>query len=168
LFTYIRDAGSRGAVIRFVLGDGRLGLARAAERQYDLIVLDAFSSDAIPVHLLTREAVAVYRARLAPRGLIAVHISNRHIDLVPVLEALARSESPPLAVRFATDPTPPEELRQQGKVSSQWAVLARDAADVRVIESTPGMFWGVPDRPLGARAWTDDWADVVSQLRVWK
>ena len=168
LFTYIRDAESRGAAIRFVLGDGRLELARAKDERYDLIVLDAFSSDAIPVHLLTREALAVYRDRLALRGVIAVHISNRHIDLVPVLDALARAETPPMAVRFATDPTPPDELRQQGKVSSQWAVLARDAADLRVIEATPGMFWGVPDRPLGARAWTDDWADVVSQLRVWK
>ncbi|MBX3405554.1 MAG: fused MFS/spermidine synthase [Phycisphaeraceae bacterium] len=168
LFTYVTDAEKRGAAIRFVIGDGRLELARAMDKQYDLIVLDAFSSDAIPVHLLTHEAVAVYRSRLAPRGIIAVHISNRHIDLVPVLDALARAESPPMVVRFATDPTPPDELRQQGKVSSQWAVLARDAADLRVIEATPGMFWGVPDRPLGARAWTDDWADVVSQLRVWK
>lgn len=168
LFTYIRDAGSRGAAVRFVLGDGRLELARATDRRYDLIVLDAFSSDAIPVHLLTREALAVYRARLAPRGVIAVHISNRHIDLVPVIDALARAESPPMAARFATDPTPPEELRHQGKVGSQWAVLAADDASLRPIESTPGMFWGVPDRPLGARAWTDDWADVVSHLRVWK
>lgn len=168
LFTYIRGAESRGAAIRFVIGDGRMELARAKDERYDLIVLDAFSSDAIPVHLLTREALAVYRARLAPGGVIAVHISNRHIDLVPVLDALARAETPPMAVRFATDPTPPDELRQQGKVSSQWAVLANDAADVRGIESMPGMFWGVPDRPLGARPWTDDWADVVSQLRVWK
>jgi spermidine synthase len=175
LFTYVTDAERARAAagqpleMRFVIGDGRLELARAAGeegKQYDLIVLDAFSSDAIPVHLLTREAIAVYRSRLAPGGLIAIHISNRHIDLVPVLDALARADS--MVAVFATDPMPPDELRQEGKVSSQWAVLARDAADLKVLTETPGMSWGVPDRPLGARAWTDDWSDVVSQLRMFR
>lgn len=172
LFTYIRDAEASGsefarpAQLRFIIGDGRLELAREQDSRYDLIVLDAFSSDAIPVHLLTREAMAVYRSRLAPGGLIAVHISNRHIDLVPVLDAIALAEA--MSIRFATDGDLPDDLRMQGKVGSQWAALARDAADLRPLEETPGMSWVVPDRPLRATAWTDDWSNVVGQLRLLK
>lgn len=168
LFTYVSDVAGRegGATLGFVIGDGRLELARAEGKQYDLIVLDAFSSDAIPIHLLTREAMAVYRSRLAPGGLIAIHISNRHIDLVPVIEALAGADG--MSALFATVPTPPEALRQQGMVSSQWAVVARDVQDFGPLLSTPGLSWGVPDRPLGARPWTDDWSDVVSHLRMFK
>ncbi len=74
-----------------VLGDARLTLAASRER-YDLIVLDAFSSDAIPVHLLTREAFAGYLARLNPHGMIVVHISNRHLELAQVVGAVAAAE----------------------------------------------------------------------------
>jgi hypothetical protein len=174
LFTYTADveraraAAKQPLEMNFIVGDGRLELARAEDKQYDLIVLDAFSSDAIPVHLLTREAMTVYLSRLAPRGVIAVHISNRHIDLVPVLEAQARAQTPRLHALFATDPTPPDELRQEGKVGSQWAALSRQPADLNALLGTPGMFWGIPDRPLHARAWTDDWADVVRHLRMLK
>ncbi len=174
LFTYTADveraraAAKQPLEMNFIVGDGRLELARAEDKQYDLIVLDAFSSDAIPVHLLTREAMTVYLSRLAPRGVIAVHISNRHIDLVPVLEAQARAQTPRLHALFATDPTPPDELRQEGKVGSQWAALSRQPADLNALLGTPGMFWGIPDRPFHARAWTDDWADVVRHLRMLK
>lgn len=174
LFSYTADveraraAAQQPLEMNFIVGDGRLELARAEDKQYDLIVLDAFSSDAIPVHLLTREAMGVYLSRLAPGGVIAVHISNRHIDLVPVLEAQARAQSPRLHALFATDPRPPDELRQEGKVGSQWAALARQPADLHALLGTPGMFWGIPDRPLHARAWTDDWADVVRHLRMFK
>jgi hypothetical protein len=59
-------------------------------------------------------------------------------------------------------------LRQEGKVGSQWAALSRQPADLNALLGTPGMFWGIPDRPLHARAWTDDWADVVRHLRMLK
>ncbi len=174
LFTYLSDvaearrAAQQPLSLRAIVGDGRLELVRAVDRAYDLIVLDAFSSDAIPVHLLTLEALGVYLSRLAPGGIIAVHISNRHIDLVPVLQAIGKAATPPMVAWFANDPTPTGALRKEGKAGSQWAVLARDEADLRMLHDTPGMFWGVPDRPLGARAWTDDWSDVVGQLRVFK
>ena len=86
LFTYLADS---DATIETVVGDGRLGLAKAEKGSFDLIVLDAFSSDAIPVHLLTEEAMRTYVDRLAPGGLLVVHISNRVFDLEPVLASAA-------------------------------------------------------------------------------
>ena len=83
---------------RVVLGDARLSLARAPLHGYGLIVLDAFSSDAIPIHLMTNEALGLYLSRLAPGGALAFHISNRHLTLAPVLARLAlepRTRRPP-------------------------------------------------------------------------
>lgn len=89
-FTFLQDARQLGAVIKMDIGDARLQLANNQEDPpYGLIVLDAFSSDAIPRHLVTREALAKYRAKLAPDGIIAFHISNRHLELYPVLANLA-------------------------------------------------------------------------------
>ena len=89
-FTYLTDARARpGATVRTVGVDGRLGLRAMPEASYDLIVVDAFSSDAIPTHLITREAVMVYESRLKPRGMIAFHVSSRFFDLAPVLARIA-------------------------------------------------------------------------------
>jgi spermidine synthase len=88
LFTYLADALRRGAV-RVVAGDARVSLAAVADGSFDLLVLDAFSSDSIPAHLLTREALALYLRKLAPRGVMAFHISNRTLDLEPVVAAAA-------------------------------------------------------------------------------
>ena len=86
-FTYLRDS---PAHIDVVLGDARLSLTHAPPHAYDLIIVDAFNSDAIPVHLLTREALGVYLDKLAPGGIVALHLSNRYLELEPVVAALAR------------------------------------------------------------------------------
>ena len=86
-FTFLRDSPAK---VEVVLGDARLSLAKAPDHQYDLIVLDAFSSDAIPVHLITREALKLYLSKLADHGILAFHISNRYLNLKPVLGDLAR------------------------------------------------------------------------------
>ena len=89
-FTYLADARARpGTTVRTMAVDGRLGLRAMPEASYDLIVIDAFSSDAIPTHLITREAVAMYESRLKPRGVIAFHVSSRFFDLPPVLARIA-------------------------------------------------------------------------------
>jgi spermidine synthase len=88
-FTYLQN--SRGRV-NIVLGDARVSLQHAADQAYDLIVLDAFSSDAIPMHLLTREAIHLYFSRLRSEGVVAVHISDRYLKLEPVLAALAERD----------------------------------------------------------------------------
>src|SRR5262249_13384494 len=89
-FTYLRDCEERGVILNIVLGDARLQLQRTAD-QYGIIVLDAFSSDTIPIHLLTREAVGIYLDHLRENGILAFHISSRYFRLAPVLAAVAEN-----------------------------------------------------------------------------
>ena len=95
-FSYVQDAKGRGAEIDMVLGDARLSLDRerreGSARKYDAIVVDAFSSDAIPVHLMTLQALRMYRARLKDEGVIAFHTSNHYLSLEPVVANLAAAE----------------------------------------------------------------------------
>jgi hypothetical protein len=90
IFTYLLDAMKRGAKVDLILGDGRLSLRKAPESYYKVLVLDAFSSDAIPVHILTRDAVREYLDRLAPDGILIFNITNRYVNLAPVLADVAR------------------------------------------------------------------------------
>ena len=113
LFTYLRDCPA--ASVDVVLGDARLRLADAPDGSLDLIVLDAFSSDAIPVHLLTREALTLYLSKRAPAGVIAYHISTRHLDLEPILGALASERG--LIARIRRDVTVTPEGRSSAASS---------------------------------------------------
>jgi len=155
-FTYLRDCLPDA---RVVLGDARLSLARAG-RRYDLIVLDAYSSDAIPVHLLTREALQMYLDRLAPVGVLAFHISNQHLDLEPVLADLARDAGLAALIR-GDDVTPAERAR--GKLASRWAVMARRPDDLGSLVTDAR--WAPPRAPAGGRVWTDDFSSVLGVLR---
>ena len=117
------------------VGDARLRLVAAAGESADLIVLDAFSSDAIPTHLLTREAVRLYRAKLAGGGLIAMHLSNRSIDLDPVVGQLARDAGLFARVRHDRKLSPQE--RRDGKSTSIWAVLAVQPSHLGALAADP-------------------------------
>ena len=143
-----------------VLGDARLRLAAAPAATYDLIVLDAFSSDAIPTHLLTREALALYVRALAPEGVLAVHVSNRYLNLEPVLAELARdARLPGLVGRDVSGAV----HRDAAVATSKWIVLARDTA---AFGSLPGLRGWTPLKPDGrVRVWTDDYTDVLSVVR---
>jgi spermidine synthase len=88
-FTYLADAEKRGAKIETILGDARLMLERESDQRLDVLLLDAFSGDAIPVHLLTKEAFAIYRRHMKPDGIIVVHVTNTYLALAPVVEKLA-------------------------------------------------------------------------------
>jgi hypothetical protein len=137
-----------------------LRLDAAPDGAHDFIVLDAFSSDAIPVHLLTREAIGVYFRKLRPGGLVALHISNRYLDLEPVLAAVARDAG--LVARIADDNDVSNQERMEGKLSSTWVVLARDEHDLGPIAGSSR--W-VPTTPrTDVNAWTDDFSDVVGLL----
>jgi hypothetical protein len=156
-FTYLRDCASRCDV---VIGDARVSLGRARPRQFGMIILDAFSSDAIPVHLLTREALSLYLSRLAPGGVIALHISNLHLSLSPVLGRLAEAEGlvalwqrePPTAGSFA-----------DGKFPSEWMVLARDRAGLGGLGHDKR--WIAPPIRPSTPLWTDDFSNILSVLR---
>jgi SAM-dependent methyltransferase len=151
LFTFLRDS---KAEVRVVEGDGRLGLEHEPLGSYDLIALDAFSSDSIPVHLLTREAVEMYAARLRPGGLLVFHISNNTFDLQPVLRAAADDLGWTALVgsRGAEEP---------GATPSTWVVMARTTSDLGGLPGTPG--WSaLPSRSV---AWTDDYSSVLRVLR---
>ena len=144
------------------VGDARL-LVEHEKVPLDLLALDAFASDAIPVHLLTREAFESYLRVLAPEGVIAVHISNRHLDLEPVLATLAyRMGLAARIERYATrDDSPPPRLSE----SSSLVVLARSEDTLRALDLDEG--WvplGSPDR---VRIWTDDYTSIVPLLRWW-
>ena len=153
-FTYLSDA--RGQ-IEIVMGDARRQLA-ASDEVFDVLVMDAFTGDAIPAHLLTREALARCLERMAPGGTIAVNISNRHLDLRPVLKAHAEA----LGLHF-------EAITSRGKrreaiFLARWVILSRDAD--RHAQIIAGL---KPDTWAGDRVeWTDDFAPIWRLLRAWR
>ena len=163
-FTYLSDARARGATVRIELGDARVRLERARQERlgerYDLIVVDAFSSDAVPVHLLTREALQLYLEMLTPRGLLALHLSNRYLDLERVAANLADDAG--LEGRLLQHD---DAAETEGATRSTWAVLARTSE-------------ALGDLPLDARwtatkleinphvgVWTDDFHNLLSVIR---
>jgi hypothetical protein len=141
-----------------VAGDARLTLA-ASVNLYDLIVLDAFSSDSIPVHLLTREAVAGYLSRLKPNGAIAVHVSNRHMELRSVVAAVAAAEG---LVAYAKLDDGANNFLKDYRANADVMVLARRAADLGDIPSRPG--WHPADPQQGITPWTDDYSDLLRAI----
>lgn len=150
-FTYLHDSPAR---TRVVLGDARLSLARETDRIYDLILLDAFSSDAIPVHLMTREALDTYLARLAPRGLIVFHVSNRYLDLEPVVAALAKDRG--LIARAGVGPRD----RRTYESTSTWIAVARTEADLGPL--TADANWWTPRPRADVEPWTDDYSSLLT------
>jgi SAM-dependent methyltransferase len=164
-FTYVADARTRGATIRIEMGDARVRLEAVRrerpDERYDLIVVDAFSSDAIPVHLLTREALRVYLDALKPDGVLAVHISNRYLRLEPILANLA--EDARLGLRLVIDD--PFASETDGGIESTWVVLARTPAPLgRLVDD---VHWTATPLDVDPRVgvWTDDFHSL---LRIFK
>lgn len=155
LFTYLRDCPPQSEV---VIGDARISLAREANRRYDILILDAFSSDAVPIHLLTREAIELYLSRTAPDGLLLFHISNRYLDLAPVLVRLATSLH--LVALIQNDLRVSSQENGEGKSGSRWVILARD--ENAVAPFLNDRRWQRPDPRLVADLWTDDFSNVLN------
>jgi spermidine synthase len=151
-FTFLADC--RGKV-DVILGDGRLSLEREPGQRYDLLVVDAFSGDAIPVHLLTKEALELYFRHLKPAGILALHITNTHLDLEPVVEKLAGT----LGKRALLVSADADESR--GTYRSKWALLSQ------AVLSSPALQEAAEDlaeRP-GLRVWTDEYNNLVQILK---
>ena len=155
LFSYLEDAPTKPRVVE---GDARLSLAAQATGSYEMVVLDAFSSDAIPVHLLTVEAIDEELRTLKPDGVIAFHISNRYYDLsAPIaaaldrlgLTSLERAGGPPLATSTSTD------------IPSRWLVASRDPARLAAFRDLGWIVAAPADHPF-----TDDYADLLTYLRI--
>jgi hypothetical protein len=166
LFTYLADC---PAAVGIVMGDARLSLLREPDASFDLMILDAFSSDAIPLHLLTREAVDLYFRKLKPSGILAFHISNNYARLDGVLRNIALVQGLCGAAKnqSSTD-IPPGDLRL-GVNPSIWAVLARSESSLTCLENMPGWkrfstTW--PQEPV-ERAWTDDYSNIFQCLTLW-
>ena len=156
LFTYLRDCPGEHDV---VLGDGRLSLARAPAREYGLIFADAFSSDAIPVHLLTREAVAMYLSKLREDGILVFNVTNRYLNLNPTLGALARERQ--LACLHAAD-NATQVPGAKGKTASDWLVMSRQERHLG--ELTRDARWQDCPRAPAADVWTDDFSNILGPL----
>ena len=149
-----------------ILGDARLSLVRQAPGLFDLLILDAFSADSIPMHLMTREAFALYTQKLARHGLIAVHISSRFLDLAPEIAAIAQDGGLRGRIQwFAGDGE--QASKPAGSKSmvsaSIWVVLARSASDLRPLDAN-GKWRALSDVPRGP-VWTDDHSDLLSAMR---
>lgn len=161
-FTYLKDASTDIAVAQ---GDGRLAIAASQEGPFDLIILDAFTSDAIPVHLMTLDAVkAAYLPQLAPGGFIVFNVSNRHLNVAPVLGAIAKEAG--LSAMHKLDLVDPKtDLGAKlGKQSSGWVVLARSRDDFAAMTKGASGWHALEPRP-GIRAWTDEYSNILSVLR---
>ena len=157
-FTYLRDC--EAEAVDIILGDARQRLQSAPDGAYQLIVLDAFSSDALPVHLLSREAIRLYRAKLAPGGLLLFNLTNRYLDLDPVIGRQAGDAG--LVCRICYDLTVSDDEKRAGKQPSIWAVMAANETDLGSLASDAR--WQAPRLRPGSAVWTDDYSDLASYL----
>jgi len=143
-----------------VLGDGRQSIGKVADGTFDLIVLDAFSSDAIPVHLMTREALAMYMRKIAPGGIVLFHISNRYVNLEPVLANLTADAG----LAALVEDYEPSDDSGEHNWRSTWATVARDGSDLSLLDAEDGWRAMEPDPAVGL--WTDDYSNIFHTL-IW-
>jgi hypothetical protein len=167
-FSFLQDS---KAAITVIQGDGRLSLQRELDnggaRTYDLLVLDAFSSDSIPIHLITDEAFRLYVSLLSDDGVLAFHTSNRYLDIERVLERLALEHDYPF-VLWRYQPPAPEKSDEKGLVPSIWLLISRNEAFLSHPTMTKTVVRPGPDhRSFKVSRWTDDFHNLF-ELLDWK
>jgi len=150
LFTYLRESAAK---ISIVNGDGRLSLTHEARQNFDVLVVDAFTGDAIPLHLLTREALRVYRAQLALGGVVAFHVSNSYVDLAPEIGRIAEDQG--MHARLVESFAVPAE----GAYRASW-VLVSDNPEFFSIPAVQAAAVPIAPRPE-LRVWTDDYSSLL-------
>jgi spermidine synthase len=154
VFTYLRESAAQSQIVE---GDARTSLARESPQHFDVLVVDAFSGDAIPIHLLTTEALALYRRHLAPSGVLAFHISNRHVDLAPAIALLAASAGMQ-ARRVSTGST-----EHPGEYTSTWMLVTADPDFFAQPELSAVA--RLPEHKPGLKVWTDDYSALLPLIR---
>jgi SAM-dependent methyltransferase len=155
-FTFVPRCGTDCDV---VIGDGRLQLAREPNASFDLLLLDAFSSDSVPTHLLSNDALRMYLSKLVPDGIVMFHVSNRYLNVEKLVSSLVMDAGLVAYSRFDDA----GELRKLGKSSANHIVAARNAEDLSAIAGRPG--WNRVTRPADFQAWTDDYSNLLSLIR---
>ena len=156
-FRYLEDSGPD---TRVILGDGRLSLKERPNGYYDALIIDAFSSDSIPIHLLTKQALTLYLEKLSDHGILIFHISNTALNLAPVIANLVTSVD--AAAKYESYyPTVAEA--NNGATSSEWVVIARHSRELEFLERYPG--WKPLTSAPNARPWTDDFSNIVSAIK---
>jgi hypothetical protein len=158
LFTFLRDCPGQTDI---VLGDARLSLMGQPNHSFGMIVLDAFNSDSIPVHLMTRDAMQLYLNKLESDGLLVYHVSNQHLDLGPVVANIAASLKLP-ARRFNDTMVDEDSDDPFGRDPSEWIVIARDENDLTAIEHDDR--WQALLPSPGKGIWTDDYSNLLNAL----
>jgi hypothetical protein len=154
-FRFLTECGP----VPITIGDARLTLAEAPEESYDAIIIDAFTSDAIPIHLLTKEAMAIYRRKLAPHGIVGVHISNRHLELATVVAGIAAANDMVARVNEGGDVT---ENDADYVFLSTVVAVARTDDDLGPLAQSE--YWEVPQVDPGQWVWTDDYSDLLGSI----
>lgn len=152
-FTFLGDS---AATIELALGDARLSLEREPKQNFDVLAIDAFSSDAIPVHLITSEALAIYKRHMKPGGVIAFHVTNRYLNLVPVVQSLAEAQG--LSSILMRDDT-----KDGMTSSSDWLLLSDDISSLSKQELA--MFATEIEPRPDWRLWTDDFNNLIQVLK---
>jgi spermidine synthase len=158
LFTYLKGCSPRTSVR---IGDARLTLASAPDRYYGMFILDAFSGDSIPIHLLTQEAVELYLSKLVPEGVLLFHISNRYMNLAPVIDRVATELK---LTAFLRDDSEISEIEKaEGKQPSSWVIMARQNKVLAAFDNDKK--WKALVGNLKSDLWTDNYSNILQALR---
>jgi SAM-dependent methyltransferase len=153
-FTYLRRCDANCNV---VIGDGRLSIEKVPNGEFDVLMLDAFNSDSIPAHLVSREAIQMYLKRLKPNGLILFHVSNRYMDVESLVSAVLLDAGLEGRVRYDDDEEP------TGKTSSDYVIAAQHSEDLGSLEDDSR--WSKVEKPAGIQPWTDDYSNMLTIVR---
>jgi hypothetical protein len=156
IFTYLKYA---GGTVDFVMGDGRQTMQSAPDHEYGIIILDAFSSDAIPTHLMTIEAVKMYFQKARDGGLVVFHVSNRYLALEPILAAIADKLG---VVAVTTNDFERLDIREPGQLAARYVVLAKDMDVLQPLTNLK--YWQQIKAVEGFPAWSDRYCDLISAI----
>lgn len=153
-FTYLRNCPSRKKII---IGDARLKLAKQEDKKYDLVIIDVFSSDYIPVHMFTEEAVKMYLSKINEGGLVLVHLSNRYFGLTQPFANIVNEIGVPGAYKF-------HRAKSGAETSSIWAAISNEPEKINELKQRYG--WNNMPEHDGNRTWTDDYYNLLSSLKI--